>query len=116
MKLLLGFAMCCMLSSCHATVSGCETPSSTIRVFGPAITVKELEKIGMKFAAQNPEQPQVPFSRGHKHWLALKEAVRPGDLIRSYEGPRGASDRPISGGYVLLRGGCEVARLITWVS
>ena len=94
----------------------CELPGKGIRVFGPNLTTQQLEQIGVTFAAGNPAQPQVPFSRANKAWLVLKNAARPGDVVRSYDGPRGHDGNPISGGYILMRGACVVARITLWVA
>ena len=94
----------------------CELPGKGIRVFGPSLTTQQLEQIGVAFAARNPAQPQVTFSRANKAWLVLKNAARPSDVVRSYDGPRGHDGNPISGGYILMRGECVVARLTLWVA
>ena len=96
--------------------STCTLPGKSIRVFGPRLTILQLERMGVAFAAENPAQPQVPFSTANKAWLALKRAARPGDFVQSYDGPRLGGGRPLAGGYVLMRGPCAVARLTLWVS
>ena len=103
-------------STSAAEAPVCQLPGKGIRVFGPALTVSQLERIGIAFAARNPAQPQVKFSRGNRSWLALKGAARPSDVVRSYDGPRGHDGNPISGGYILMRDTCVVARLTLWVA
>ena len=98
------------------STASCELPGKGIHVFGPRLSVSELEQVGIAFAARNPAQPQVPFSRANKQWLRLKAAARPGDAVRSYDGPRGHGGNPISGGYILMRGACVVSRLTLWVA
>lgn len=112
-------AICALLvSGCaiaHDSVA-CEAPGPTTKIFGPELSVQDVEKIGMEMAAENPAVPQVAFAYGHERWEKLKSRYEAGDKFRQFEGSGDSDGKPIAGGYIMLRGGCVVGQIATWLS
>ncbi len=106
---LLATASCATVEPLRA----CEALDPTYRVFGPELTIPQLEEIGTTLAQKNPSVPQVPFAMGNKSWERLKAKYKPGDLFRAFDGPRWTDGAPIAGGYILLRGQCVVGQIVT---
>ena len=112
-------AICAILISGCATAHdpvSCKAPDPTTKIFGPELSAQDVEKIGIEMAAKNPEVPQVAFAYGNRNWEQLKSQYEPGDKFRQFEGPSYSDGRPIAGGYILLRGGCVVGQIATWLA
>jgi hypothetical protein len=94
-------------SSVQAAVPArCELVGSNNRLTGQAISLDELERIGLRYASRNPRAPQVPFAYGNKTWVQLKGLYREGDQIYAYEQLWPPSGKPFSWGYALVRKRC----------
>jgi hypothetical protein len=95
---------------------GCERVGHNNRLSGTALSLRELEQIGLRYAADNPRAPQVPFAYGNKSWLQLKSLYREGDRIYAYEQLWPPSGKPFSWGYALVRGSCILGVIGTRVA
>ena len=115
------FAIAAMLTASSCAAAGpterCQPLGASYRVYGPQLSIPQIEKIGVELAAENPAAPQVPFAFGNKNWQELKALYQAGDAFRAFDGPRWTdSDLPIAGGYMLLRGNCVIGQMATWRS
>jgi len=101
------------LQAVAGTGAKCEQPDPTMRFHGPDLSLQDLERVGLEFAARNPKAPQVPFAYAHRNWVWLKAQYRPGDRLVAFEGPQGHDGQPFAWGYALVRGPCLVGLLTT---
>ena len=81
---------------------------SHFKLFGPALSVSQVERASLEQVSRSPSAPQVPFGYNNSGWLELKTRMLPGDTIHRYE-------TGVSGGYVILRGTCVVGQTVPWV-
>ena len=88
-----------------AQIDGC-MPQENVRLVGPALTVQQMEDIGLRYAARNPRAPQVAFAYGNSEWLALRGKFRDGDRFVASEEFFGKNQRTFGWGYALVRGRC----------
>jgi hypothetical protein len=91
----------------ESTQQFCRDRGSTVFLHGPLRSISDLEEEGLDYAARNPAAPQVPFAKANSSWQELRDAYRPGDVIRA-SFTRGFEGRVHTTGYALSRGGCVV--------
>jgi hypothetical protein len=75
---------------------------------GPALTVAEVEAISLKKMKSTPTAPQIPFGYTNKQWIALKSLMQPGDTLHEFSAD-------VTGGYLVVRKGCKIGQITTWV-
>ncbi|GAB3361461.1 hypothetical protein [Lysobacter tyrosinilyticus] len=116
MRNIVAFAAALFVSSFASAqpAHACEPVDPTVRIYGPELTIAQLEKIGLELVADNPTIPQVAFGMGNRNWERLKAQYTPGDVFKAFDGPRWSDGTPIAGGYILLRGSCVVGQIATW--
>ena len=86
----------------------CERPSTDMKLLGEPLTVAEVESSSLEEMKATPTAPQVPFGYQNDKWESLKVKMLAGDKLYKYTATE-------QGGYVLIRNGCIVVRLMEWI-
>ena len=55
-----------------------------------------------------PYAPQVPYGYDNEEWLRIKASLLPGDTLHAFE-------TGVTGGLLVLRQGCVVGQIVSWI-
>ena len=112
-----GFAIagvCLVMLACsgfapHAPTAPERCKSVTPTSAGPRVSVAEAEEESMVEIRRAPSAPQVAFGFQNSEWHELKDSLARGDELHAY------GSGHFGGGYYVVRAGCVVKELITWI-
>ena len=98
------------VSSGAALASPTPTCAQVLSLYelGPALTVAQVEAKSINEMKASRGVPQVPFGHINGEWVALKALIRPGDTLHEFK-------TDLEGGYLLVRDGCRVAQITSWI-
>ena len=92
-----------------APAAECVPLPQNIVFLGEAQTVAEVERFSRAEMAKAPTSvPRVPFGHQNAQWVELKAMSESADTVHEFR-------TAVSGGHLILRGGCLVGQLAGWV-
>ena len=83
-------------------------PITRFKIIGPELSVREAEAASIAQMRKAPDAPQVPFGYGNGEWLKIRDSLLPGDTLHAFE-------TEVTGGILVLRQGCAVGHVTTWI-
>ena len=86
----------------------CVALPSHLTLLSKPLTIAQVEEESVKELSNSPGTPELPYGHINAEWKNLKSKIELGDTLHAY-----ATD--VQGGHLVLRKGCVVGQITSWI-
>ena len=88
--------------------STCHPLPLHLKSLSKPLTITEVEENSLKEMSKSSGTPRLPFGHMNTEWNSLKDEMTSGDTLHAFE-------TDLMGGHLVLRKGCVVSQITSWI-